>query len=155
MSKSYTFHPPRGGQNYEWENDHIFIKVASEDSGGAYTVVEDNLKATFALGLHMHRTHAETFYILEGRLDFFVDGEWITADAGSCLHVPPGVPHACVVSSGVESARMLMIYQPAGFDGFLAAIAQMTEADFARPGAMAALEEKYDLVQLGPVPERA
>ena len=154
MTQRYTVHPPRGGQDYEWESDHIFVKVAAEDSSGAYTLVEDNLKSTFALGLHMHRTHAETFYILEGRIDFHVDGDWMTLEAGACLHIPPAVPHACVVSDGVESARMLMIFQPAGFDGFLAEIAGMTEADFAKPDAMPALEQKYDIVQLGPVPER-
>lgn len=154
MSKRYTYHPSRGGQDYEWENDHIYIKVGSEDSGGAFTLVEDNLKSTFALGLHMHRTHAETFYILEGSLEFHVDGDWVTVGQGATLHIPPGVPHACVVSEGVESARMLMIFQPAGFDGFLAEISGMTEEDFATPGAMKALEEKYDIVQLGPVPER-
>ena len=154
MTKRFTFLNPGAGQSYEWENDHVFVKVAAAETGGAYTVVEDNLKSTFKLGLHLHRHHAETFYILDGSIDFHVDGEWMTATAGACLHIPPGIPHAAEMTAGVETGRMLMIFQPSGFDGFLAELSQMTEADFEDHQKMAALQDKYDIVQLGPLPER-
>ena len=155
MAQSYSFLPPNTGPNYDWSNDHTFVKVSSADTGGAYMLMEDNLKSTFALGLHMHRTHAETFYILEGSVDFFVDGSWLTAEPGATLHIPPGVPHAAAVSEGCDSARMLMIFQPSGFDLFLAELAQMTKQDFADEAKMAALNDRYDIVPLGPLPQRA
>jgi hypothetical protein len=61
--KRYTFVPPGGGTNYDWTKDHTFVKVSAADTGGAYTLMEDNLKREFSLGLHLHRQHAETFYI--------------------------------------------------------------------------------------------
>jgi len=143
---------PGEGENYNWENDHTFVKVGAEHTNGAYTLMEDNLKASFALGLHKHDTHAETFYILEGIVDFYVDGEWIKTTSGTTLHVPPGVPHACRVANGAP-AKMLMIYQPAGFDEFLAEMAKMTDTDFANEAKMSALNAKYDIIPLGPVPE--
>jgi len=154
MSKRYSYVPTRGGTNYEWSADHTFVKVSASDTGGQYTLMEDNLKANFKLGLHLHRYHAETFYILEGSVDFYVDGDWMTAELGACLHIPPGVEHACVMSDGCETARMLMIYQPSGFDQFLAELAKMNDADFEDEGKMNALNEKYDIVNVGPVPER-
>ncbi|WP_270728925.1 cupin domain-containing protein [Shimia sp. Alg240-R146] len=153
-AKRYSYVPPGGGPNYDWSADHTFVKVAAADTGGQYTLMEDNLKANFRLGLHLHRHHAETFYILEGLVDFYVDGDWMTAKAGTCLHVPPGIEHACVMANGCEAARMLMVYQPAGFDQYLAELATMSEADFADDAKMSALNEKYDIVNLGPVPER-
>ena len=48
---------------------------------------------------------------------------------------------------------MLTIFQPSGFDGFLAEMAQMDEADFADEAKVAALNAKYDIVQMGPVPD--
>lgn len=153
MSKRYSLVAPDAGENYDWVNDHTFVKVPGAATEGAYTLMEDNLKPSFRLGLHLHRTHAETFYILAGAVDFHVDGDWIRAGAGTTLHVPPGVPHACMVADDAP-ARMLMIYQPAGFDRFLAELSQMTEADFDDAAKMRALEEKHDIVQLGPVPER-
>ena len=47
-----------------------------------------------------------------------------------------------------------MIFQPAGFDQFLAEMATMTDADFQDEALMAALNAKYDIVPLGPVPDR-
>ncbi len=151
MTMSYHHLPPREGTNYDWENDHTFVKVGANETGGAYTLMEDNLKASFALGLHRHDTHAETFYFLEGAVDFYVDGDWIKATPGTTIHVPPGVPHACRVAGG-QPARMLMIYQPSGFDGFLAEMAQMTDEDFADEAKMSALNGEYDIVPMGPVP---
>jgi len=31
------------------------VKVSSAHTGGAFTLMEDNLKREFALGLHLHR----------------------------------------------------------------------------------------------------
>ena len=143
--------PPGEGPDYDWENDHTFVKVGTEHSAGAYTLMEDNLKATFALGLHKHETHAETFYFLEGAVDFYLEEDWIRAVPGTTIHVPPGIPHACRVADG-KPARMLMIFQPSGFDAFLAELATMSELDFADPARMEALNAKYDIVPLGPVP---
>ncbi len=73
MTKSYRVQLPGEGPNYDWSNDHSFVKVSAADTDGAYTLIEDNLKATFALGLHRHDQHAETFYVPEGGLDFYLD----------------------------------------------------------------------------------
>ena len=154
MAKRYSYVPPGGGPNYDWSADHTFVKVSAVDTGGQYTLMEDNLKANFKLGLHMPRYHAETFYILQGSVDFYVDGDWMTAPKGTCLHVPPGIEHACELTAGTADARMLMIYQPSGFDGFLAELGAMDPADFDDPARMAALNDKYDIVNIGPVPDR-
>lgn len=151
MSKRYAKLGPGEGPNYDWENDHTFVKISGQDTDGAYTLMEDNLKASFALGLHRHGTHAETFYFLEGAVDFYVDGDWHRCGPGTTMHVPPGVPHACRVADATP-ARMLMIFQPAGFDGFLAELATMTEADFADEAKMAGLNARYDIIPMGPVP---
>ncbi|MEL7470428.1 MAG: cupin domain-containing protein [Pseudomonadota bacterium] len=155
MTKRYSLVPPGSGTNYDWSADHTFVKVSAADTGGQYTLMEDNLKAHFALGLHMHRYHAETFYILEGEIEFYVDGDWMTAVPGTCLHVPPSVPHACKVRAGTDGARMLMIYQPSGFDQFLVELGQMTDTDFEDQAKMDALNDKYDIVNLGGVPDQS
>ena len=147
---SYVFRGPGEGTNYAWENDHTFVKVAAGETGGAYTLMEDNLKPGFSLGLHRHNHSAETFYILEGAVTYYLDGDWRVAEAGTTVHVPAGVPHA-VRASG-QPAKMLMIMQPAGFDLFLAEMATFTEADFADPAKLDALSRKYDIENLGPVP---
>lgn len=46
-----------------------------------------------------------------------------------------------------------MIYQPSGFDGYLAELATLSESDFENPTRMSELNAKYDLVQMGPTPD--
>ncbi len=152
MSKRYHLVNAGEGPSYDWDADNPFVKVSGAETGGAYALIEDNLKATFALGLHLHETHAETFYVLEGALDFFIDGDWIRAEPGTTIHIPPKVPHACRVSDRAP-ARMLMIMQPSGFDAFLAELGDMGPDDFADEAKMADLNSRHDIVPLGPVPD--
>ena len=149
----YRFVPPGGGPSYDWSRDHTFVKVASADTGGSFALMEDNLKLEFSLGLHLHRQHAETFYILAGMVDFYVDGDWMTAASGATIHIPPGIPHALTVSGG-EPAKLLMIFQPSVFDPYLAELALMGEQDPADEKRMSELDAKYDIVTLGGVPQR-
>ena len=151
--KRYTFVAAGGGKDYDWSADHTFVKISAEDTGGIYTLMEDNLKIGFKLGLHLHRWHAETFYILEGAVNFYVDGDWMLAESGACVHVPPGIPHAVDLPEGA-TARMLMIFQPSGFDQYLAELGRMSDADFEDQSKMDALNKKYDIVNLGDVPAR-
>jgi quercetin dioxygenase-like cupin family protein len=151
---TYRVVPPGGGTGYDWARDQTFVKVAAADTGGAYALMEDNLKREFALGLHLHRVHAETFYILDGNVDFYLDGSWVTASPATTVHIPPGIPHAVALASG-QTGRMLMIFQPAGFDQYLIELAALTPAELADERRMEALAVKYDIINLGGVPARS
>jgi quercetin dioxygenase-like cupin family protein len=151
--KRYSFVPPGGGPNYDWTRDHTFVKVSTADTGGAFALMEDNLKLGFALGMHLHRQHAETFYILDSEVHFWIDGDWMTAAPGTCVHIPPGVPHAVDLPPS-RIGRMLMIYQPSGFDQYLAELKTMTEQQLADEKLMERLDVKYDIINLGGVPPR-
>ena len=47
-----------------------------------------------------------------------------------------------------------MIFQPAGFDQFLAELAGLSEAQMADDALIDALNTKYDIINLGDVPPR-
>ena len=149
----YKFVPPGGGLSYDWERDHTYVKVSSADTGGAFALMEDNLKREFSLGLHLHRQHAETFYVLEGSVDFYVDGDWMSAAAGATIHIPPGIPHALSLADE-QTAKLLMIFQPSGFDQYLAELAGLNEDDSADEMRARERDLRYDIVNLGGVPVR-
>ena len=68
---------------------------------------------------HVHRRHAESFYVLEGELTFTVDDRELRAEAGSWAHVPPGVPHTFAIPED-RSVRFLDIHTPScGFGAYL------------------------------------
>jgi quercetin dioxygenase-like cupin family protein len=151
--KRYAFLKPGEGVNYDWSQDNTFVKVSTADTGGAFCLMEDNLKRQFALGLHVHRQHAETFYVLEGNVDFYIDGEWMTATPATTVHIPPGIPHAVVLQDG-QLGKMLMIFQPSGFDQFLELLASMSPEELNDEKRMEELNERFDIINLGPVPPR-
>ncbi|GAB5483559.1 MAG: hypothetical protein Pars92KO_33160 [Parasphingorhabdus sp.] len=50
---------------------------------------------------------------------------------------------------------MLMIYRPSGFDQYLVQPNTMTDADVSDHTKIDALDEKYDIIKLGGVSDRA
>jgi hypothetical protein len=77
----------------------------------------------------------------------------MAAPPATTIHIPPGIPHAVALPGG-QTGKMLMIFQPSGFDQYLAQLAKMTEQDFADDKRMRELDLKYDIINLGGVPAR-
>jgi quercetin dioxygenase-like cupin family protein len=67
---------------------------------------------------HLHREHAEAFYVFEGELTFRLeDGEHVVGP-GTWVFVPPGVVHTFAVT-GTGRARFLDLHAPSrGFGEF-------------------------------------
>jgi thiamine-phosphate pyrophosphorylase len=78
---------------------------------------------------HVHLRHADCFHVLEGALEFRVDGETIRAEAGTSVIVPPGVVHAF---TSVGRARFLNVHAPScGFAEYLRRVDAGEEVDAA------------------------
>ena len=60
---------------------------------------------------HFHRTVAESFYILSGTVRVYDGEQWIDADVGDFMHVPPGGIHGFSNESGAP-ASMLIHFAP-------------------------------------------
>ena len=107
MALTATFLPPGEGPHYDWDNDQPFVKVSGTQTGGAYTLIEDNLKPGFALGLHRHDHHAETFYILEGAyIDASLNGP-VAERMRSQLVPLPGQGHWWMIENPTPAADAL------------------------------------------------
>jgi quercetin dioxygenase-like cupin family protein len=63
---------------------------------------------------HFHRAQSDSFYVLEGELEFLVGDRIVTATAGSYVLSPSGVVHGFKNVSG-HPARVLNIHAPGGF----------------------------------------
>ncbi len=129
------------GQNYDWSNDHIFVKTHSGLSNSRVTVVEDTLKPGFHLARHHHKEMIEIFYILEGEVEFKFDDETIIATPGMTINIPPNTWHDV---QSVKGGKLITIFSPGGFDQYLEALASLSEAQFADEAMMTALAEQYD-----------
>ena len=57
-------------------------------------VLDSSFPADFeGVDPHTHPDHTDSFYVLEGAVEFFQDGDWIRVEPGTFLSVPPNVEH--------------------------------------------------------------
>jgi quercetin dioxygenase-like cupin family protein len=98
------------------------VKASAETTGGAVAVIEHLAPRGTGSPLHVHSREDEWFYVIDGELTMWVDGETIVAPAGSFVFGPKGIPHTFIVSS--EQARFLLVTEPAGFEQFMRAVGE-------------------------------
>jgi len=64
---------------------------------------------------HTHEDHVDSFFVLEGEVEFLVDGETIRGGPGTWVSIPRGVVHG-FRNPGPDRIRVLNIHAPhAGF----------------------------------------
>jgi quercetin dioxygenase-like cupin family protein len=113
---------PDDGDAYWFLGALATIKASAETTGGGVAVIEHLAPQGHGSPLHVHTREDEWFYVLEGELTFWVDGQVSVAPAGSFVYGPRGLPHTFIVSS--ETARFLLVTEPAGFEAFTRALGQ-------------------------------
>lgn len=130
------------GKNYDYSQDHCFVKLSSRDTNGELSIVEDMLKPGFFLGRHHHKIMTEVFYILEGEVELIFDDETVLARAGDTVTVPPQVWHAAKCEQG---GKMLTIFKQGRFDLYLERLSYMTDEQFKDAALMQSLAEEFDI----------
>ena len=89
------------------------------------TVVEYRLDTGGQPGQpHYHARHADSFYVLDGELEFRIDGKAVRAAAGSLIIAPPRAVHAFPVAISAQ-ARFLNLHTPGGFERYLRELTAM------------------------------
>jgi quercetin dioxygenase-like cupin family protein len=132
------------------------IKASSETTAGRVAITELVSPRGNGSPLHVHHREDVWFYVTEGELTLWVGGQVIVAGAGSFVHVPRDIPQTFTVSS--YTARFLLVAEPAGFEGFVRALAEPATRLLIPPPAieppdvetMARLAAEYGIEILGP-----
>jgi len=138
-------HIPKGeGENYNYSQDHCFIKLSSRETNGELCLIEDSLKPGFHLKRHHHKIMTEVFYMLEGEMELIFDNETIFLNPGDTITVAPNVWHEARCNAG---GKMLTIFKNGQFDIFLEGLSTMTADDFSNAGLMKSYAEKFDIYE--------
>ncbi len=110
----YTRRADRGSSM--WYMGCLFtVLAASEDTGGRFGLLEMVVPKGREPSRHLHRHDDEGFYVLEGRLTFYVGEVVYEAGPGAFVFLPRGVPHSYVFET--DEVRMLGIVAPGGLEG--------------------------------------
>jgi quercetin dioxygenase-like cupin family protein len=81
------------------------------------TIVEITEPPGAVAPLHVHYRDDETFYVLEGHVEFLLGEEAVVAGPGDFVNVPRGLVHR-FRNAGAETARLVLTFTPAGIEGF-------------------------------------
>jgi quercetin dioxygenase-like cupin family protein len=91
------------------------ILADGNDTQGHYALIDAIVPPGGGPPPHIHRREEEAFFILEGEITFFLDGQRIVATAGQFANVSVGTLHAFKNESD-QPARMLITVGPAGLE---------------------------------------
>jgi mannose-6-phosphate isomerase-like protein (cupin superfamily) len=98
------------GEALWFNNDLLTLKATGAQTDGGLLLVEELARREKVTPLHSHPTETEAFYVLEGEVLLHVDGSDRAVESGGFASIPPGVPHAYLVTS--ETARTLIVITP-------------------------------------------
>ena len=118
---------------------------------GAFSMYEEEFFAD-TTPLHRHVGAEESFYVLRGEVEVWVEGDTARASAGAFLVVPRGAAHGLRRVSA-EPVRMLTLVSPPGFEAVFAAVVEEGEEELLRePERLAALAARHGTEILGDYP---
>ena len=132
------------GENFNYSQDHCFVKLSSDDTNGELCFVEDRLKPGFYLPRHHHKIMTEVFYFLEGEVEMIFDDETIICKPGDTVTIPPGVWHAARCEKG---GKMLTIFKNGQFDLYLKRLSTMSDSDFEDKELMKSVSAEFDMYE--------
>lgn len=98
---------------------------------------------------HIHHNEDETFYVISGTVEFWLEGTSRTAEAGGAAFVPKGKEHTFHVV-GPDPANLLTVLTPGGFEAFFFAVAERKLKLPDDMGEMARLAGEFNMAFTGP-----
>ena len=130
--------------------DLVTFKMVGEHTSGAFTLAEEITPPQGGPPPHRHTHEDETFYVLEGELEFTGGRRTLSASAGSVVYGPRGLMHS-FRNVGTEHSRMVVVITPAGLERFFEEVGEPVEDPSSPPeGApdverLVALARKYGM----------
>jgi mannose-6-phosphate isomerase-like protein (cupin superfamily) len=131
-------------------NFAMSLKASSDDTGGAFTLLEADEPPGFGPPMHIHHDCAEAFYVIAGEYRIFIGDEEHVCPAGSFVFIPSGVIHGFRV--GDVPSRKLNIYSPAAMVGYFDELSAALERG-AADEELAGIAERHHMEITGPVPD--
>ncbi len=109
---------PRTGEAWWWFGGLALIKVPSEQTEGRFSLIEMVWPPNLEVPLHVHTREDEVFHVIAGKISYRIGTSRFDASSGQSVFAPKNTPHGFTVTSD-EPAHYLIVYSPAGFEGFI------------------------------------
>jgi mannose-6-phosphate isomerase-like protein (cupin superfamily) len=136
--------------------DAITLKATSEETGGTIGFLEATSSPGYGPPRHVHYSHDELFYVLEGEFLFLVGERQVSALPGTFVFIPRGTVHAAKVI-GTEPGKVLSAYIPGGLEHSFEEFGQLrteqgedANRSTGRGRTAEEINQKYDSEFVGP-----
>lgn len=133
----------------EWLGTHYRTILETSATKGAMSITDTVGPPGSGPPRHVHRDADETFVLLAGDCEFWLNGETFFRSPGEAVFVPRGLEHTFRVA-GHRPSRHLIILTPGGFEGFFG---EMSGGGYSIPAdmdAIAGIAARYHLEFTGP-----
>lgn len=112
------------GLRREARGSEMWFKATASNTQGRFSLMERTLPSGGRMPpAHRHTGNDEAYFVLEGIVEFHVDGEVLDAESGTFLLVSAGEAHTFGNTSGAP-ARLLVLHAPA-LDGYFEDLEQL------------------------------
>lgn len=142
MPEPYVVRPGEGPRIQGPAGGPLTFKVRGDRTGGALTLIENEIAPGDGPPHHVHANEDEAWWILDGGLRFKLGDQLHEAPTGSFVFVPRGVAHS-FQNPGDTPARILVMFTPGGMERFFDAFGDLEELDaeaFARLGSQVGMD---------------
>ena len=117
---------PDGGERLSWMGEPTLLKITGTQTENRYAMAEIITTPDGLVPLHVHHREDEAFYVLDGEVTFTIGDDTFDTGPGGFAFGPRDIPHRYTVQTPV--ARMLMVFSPAGFEGFIRETSERTDS---------------------------
>ena len=114
---------PGEGQMTGVAGDIYTIKTSGRETGGAYSVMEAIIPPQKGPPPHRHSREEESFFVIDGEMEFVADGVHSFGEKGTWVTLPRGSLHY-FKNVGQTPARMLILAVPAGLEDYFIEVSQ-------------------------------
>lgn len=114
----------------------VFLNDDKQTDGKSFDMEWEVFPGADGPPIHIHPHAIETYEILEGEMEFYLDGKWVKAKQGDKLQAEIGQPHTFRNKSD-RIARVYNTHQPAmNFKGFFTGLHDFSQSGLVRDGKM-------------------
>jgi quercetin dioxygenase-like cupin family protein len=149
MTARAVIRMPGEGKEVTLAGGPMTFLVTGEDTRKS-SIFHCTLRPGCSTGLHVHRVHEETLYVLEGECEWQVGSQIVRAKPGTFVFIPPNLAHniANVID---KPARVLLVVSPPGFEHYFEELEKLlAHVSPPDPDVIAELRSRYDTEQLSP-----
>src|ERR1700730_14423419 len=123
----------------------VRFMIDGEQAGDRFSLVEHPMSPrALAAPLHRHTREDEYSYVLEGRVGALLGDDVLVAGPGDLIFKPRNQWHT-FWNGGEQTARILEIISPAGFERFFAELVDLGGVTNVDPQELAGLCARYEL----------